>query len=302
MICQLINEQRLAAAANLRMRLTHTVGLVICEITNPFYAELAAGIDDALDQAGWVAFVANTAESLDRQDRFLQRMREQNVDGVVLCPAEGSTLALLRRLEQWRLPCVEALRFVPGSGGDYAGADYQLGMEHATEHLIRLGHRRIAFIAGTVAHSATESRRAGFIAAMRRHQLATDLILKLPATRQGGAEAAGALLDRVCPATAAVCYNDIAALGLMVGLRRRGIVPGQDFAVVGMDDVAEAGISYPALTTVATFPRLVGEQAANLLLRRIASPLDPPERSVIATRLMVRQSCGTGATAAEDAA
>ena len=77
------------AAANLRTRLTHTVGLVICEITNPFYAELAAGIDDALDQAGWVAFVANTAESPTRQSRFIARMREHRVDGILLAPAEG---------------------------------------------------------------------------------------------------------------------------------------------------------------------------------------------------------------------
>ena len=78
------------AAANLRMRLTHTVGLVICEITNPFYAELAAGIDDALDQAGWVTFVANTAESPERQGRFIARMREHRVDGILLAPAEGT--------------------------------------------------------------------------------------------------------------------------------------------------------------------------------------------------------------------
>jgi LacI family transcriptional regulator len=79
------------AAANLRTRLTHTVGLVICEITNPFFAELAAGIDDALDQAGWVAFVANTAESPSRQSRFIARMREHRVDGILLASAEGTS-------------------------------------------------------------------------------------------------------------------------------------------------------------------------------------------------------------------
>ena len=81
------------AAANLRTRLTHTVGLVICEITNPFYAELAAGIDDALDHAGWVAFVANTAESPARQSRFIARMREHRVDGILLTPAKGTSPA-----------------------------------------------------------------------------------------------------------------------------------------------------------------------------------------------------------------
>ena len=78
------------AAANLRARHTYTVGLVVCEITNPFYAELTAGIDEALDHAGWVGFLANTAESPARQDRFIERMREHRVDGLLLCPAEGT--------------------------------------------------------------------------------------------------------------------------------------------------------------------------------------------------------------------
>ena len=92
------------AAANLRMRLTHTVGLVICEITNPFYAELAAGIDDALDQAGWVAFVANTAESPARQSRFIARMREHRVDGILLAPGRRDLRRGRRRTEAQRHP------------------------------------------------------------------------------------------------------------------------------------------------------------------------------------------------------
>ena len=102
------------AAANLRMRLTHTVGLVICEITNPFYAELAAGIDDALDQAGWVAFVANTAESPARQSRFIARMREHRVDGILLAPAEGTAADVVDELKRNGVPVVQMLRRVGG--------------------------------------------------------------------------------------------------------------------------------------------------------------------------------------------
>jgi LacI family transcriptional regulator len=151
------------AAANLRMRLTHTVGLVICEITNPFYAELAAGIDDALDQAGWVAFVANTAESPERQGRFIARMREHRVDGILLAPAEGTAPEAIGELKKQGLPVVQILRRAGRSNADYVSADFRLGMKLAAEHLIRLGHKRIAFVGGarrvTPARDRTEAFR-----------------------------------------------------------------------------------------------------------------------------------------------
>src|SRR3954462_1136777 len=94
----------------MRARETHTIGLVVFEITNPFYAELTAGIDDALDRAGWVAFIANTSESPARQDRFVARMREHRVDGLLLSPAEGSDSDLIDRLRHAGMPVVEILR------------------------------------------------------------------------------------------------------------------------------------------------------------------------------------------------
>lgn len=279
-------------AANMRASRTKTVGLVVCEITNPFFAELTAGVDHVLDAAGLAPFLANTNEQVERQDRFLLRMREQNVDGVIICPAAGSTADLLERMRQWGMPCIQALRHVSARTGDYAGSDYELGMELVTEHLIRLGHGRIAFIGGDRNHSALTSRRAGFAAAMRRHGLTPDLILKTPLTRRAGAEAIGDLLARRDPPTAAVCFNDIVAFGVMLGLSDRGKLAGRDFAVTGFDDVQEAALSRPGLTTVATQPFQIGEEAARLLLRRIADPNGPPERVILPTRLIVRETCG----------
>jgi len=286
-------------AANLRASRTHTVGLLISNINNPFFSELTVGVDAALDAAGYVAFLANTDESLDRQERFLKRMREQNVDGIILCPAVGSSREVLRQLMDWGVPCVQTLRFISAREGDYVGADYERGLEQVTEHLIRLGHRRIALVGGDKAHSATLARRAGFAAAMRRHQLADDLVLKLPPTRRTGVEAVGLLLGAADAPTAAVCFNDVVALGMMAGLHARGIRPGLDFAVTGVDDTLEAALSYPALTTVSTFSRQVGEAAAQLLLKRIDDPAGVSERIVLPTRLVVRKSCGAMASDAD---
>jgi LacI family transcriptional regulator len=281
------------SAATMRANRTGTVGLLVCEITNPFFAELTAGVDQALEQAGLLGFLGNTAESPERQERFLQRMREQNVDGVILCPAAGTQAAQVEQIHRWGMPCVQALRCVKGTAGDYAGADYEFGMEQVTEHLIRLGHRRIAYIGGDKSHSASIERRAGFVAAMRRHGLEDPgLVVRSPLTRQAGADAIAALLRRPDPPTAAVCFNDIVAFGVMHGLDALGLRAGRDVAVTGFDDVAEAALSRPALTTVATTPRQIGEEAAKLLVRRIASPNGAAERVILPARLIVRESCG----------
>ena len=282
-------------AAMLRASRSQTIGLIVTDITNPFFGEMAVGVDSTMDPAGYVSFLVSTGEDLARQDRFLRRMREQGVDGVVLCPAAGTPPELIRHLHEWRLPCVQALRHVSARDGeaeDHATADNGFALEQVVEHLVRLGHRRIAYLGAELAHSVSRARRLGFTAAMRRHGLETGLMLKVAVSRRAGAEAIGALLDGPAPPSAVVCFNDVVALGAMLGLERRGLRAGRDIAVTGVDDLPEAALCEPGLTTVSTLARLVGEEAGRLLLRRIAEPEGPPEQVILPARLVVRGSCG----------
>ncbi len=279
-------------AATLRSRRTYTVGLLVCDVTNPFFAELTAGVDAALDRQGYVAFLANTGESPERQRRFIERMREQHVDAIVICPADGMPRSFVDESSVWETPCVQVLRYLRGHDEDYAGPDYLMGADIATEHLIKRGHTRIAFIGGDTRHSATRERYAGYRQALARHGLDYEHILHTPLTRREGAAAVTALLDDEKPATAALCYNDVVAFGAMLGLQSRGITPGDGFAVVGFDDVDEAALTRPALTTVSTNAFQVGEEAARLALRRIGRRGEAHERVVLPPRLIVRQSCG----------
>ncbi len=284
------------AAANLRARLTHTVGLVICEITNPFYAALAAGVDNALDQAGWVAFVANTSESPERQSRFIARMREHRVDGILLAPAEGTSPSSINELGRQGLPVVQMLRRVGQHNGDYVSADFGLGMALAAEHLIRLGHRRIAFIGGGRRVTPARDRAEAFREILPRFGLPVGPIVKCMPTREGGASAIEELFrTKAAAPTAVLCHNDLCALGAMLGLVDRGLVPGRDVAVIGFDNIPEAAMHRPALTTVAIGAREIGEEAARLLLRRIKSPEASSESIVLPPKLIIRSSCGGGA-------
>jgi LacI family transcriptional regulator len=283
------------AAANMRTRLTHTVGLIVCEITNPFYAELTAGIDDALDRAGFVAFLANTAESPSRQDRFIARMREQRVDGILLAPAEGTHPRVVDDLARHGMPVVQMLRRLGRHRADHVSADFSLGMTLAAEHLIRLGHQRIAFVGGARRVSPARDRAAAFRNTLPRYGLPIGPIVDCLPTREDGARAVGQLF-RGSPndPTAVLCHNDLCALGLMLGLGDRGLMPGRDVAVIGFDNIPEGALHRPALTSVAIGARQIGEEAASLLLRRIEAPGGSPESIILPPKLIIRSSCGGG--------
>jgi len=288
-------------AATLRGSGTKTIGLLVTEIDNPFFAELTAGVSAALDASDYIAFLATTEESLERQDRTIQRLREHGVDGLILCPAVTTGAERIARLAEQGLPVVQVMRCVPGSGGDFTGPANALGLDHLTEHLVRLGHRRFAFAGAAVMHSGIRERLAGVKAALRRHDLPPPLILRTPAARQGGLEAAR-LLARAQPRpTALICCNDVVAFGAMAGLERAGLVVGRDVAVTGVGDVPEASSCRPPLTTLSTGARQIGGEAARLVLRRIADRGAPSERVIMPAQLVIRASCGSGAEGAAPA-
>ncbi len=277
-------------AARLRSGVSQAIGLVISEITNPFYAELTAGIDAVLDRAGWVAFLANTGDRTDRQERFLQRMREQKADGVLLCPASGTEAARLGEIAASGLPIVQILRRTGPMQGDYVGPDYRIGMALAVEHLCVRGHVRIGLIASDRRNSASRERLEGLTESLTRHGLTPALVAPCESSRAKAAALAASLMDRTDPPTALICHNDVIALGMLSGLQRLGRRPGSDVALIGFDNINECCTSIPALSSIATQPAEIGAAAADLLLRRIADPTGAPEQILLPPRLVIRET------------
>ena len=213
---------------------------------------------------------------------------------MIICPAAGTLPDLVRRLTAWGIHCVQVMRHVYVKGSDFVAPDFRLGTAMAIDHLVGLGHRNIAFVGGAFPVSVTKERHAAFRHALRRHSLSTDFIYPCSSNFRGGATATQRMFRAGAKATAAICFNDIVAMGVVAGLRDQGIRAGRDFAVVGWDDITEAGVASPALTTVATSPRQIGEEAARLLIRRILDPSGGPERVILPPRLIIRDSCGAG--------
>lgn len=281
-------------AAGMRSNRTQTVGVVVNDITNPYFATLVRSIEASLGRHGFITFLSNSDESVERQTWFLETVRQHNIDGIIVCPAESTTASDVRRLLGWGIPCVFASRYVPSVEVDYAGIDNRRGMALATSHLIGLGHKRIAMIGGHTRASTGRERLEGYLVALEQARIMREDRLIVPArlTRDEGKRIVMDLLRQKNPPTAAVCGNDVIAFGVMLGLRSMGLEPGKDFGVMGFDDVPEASLWEPPLSTIQVPQDRIGEAAAELLIQRMSDRQRPVSRIVLEPSLVVRKTCG----------
>lgn len=279
-------------AARMRAARSRTVGVIIPNLTNPFFAVLLAGIESILETAGLAVILANSNENAAKQDGFVNRMREHGVDGLIVCPAEGTGRRFVDDAGKWGVPLVQTLRMVPETASDYAGMDPTPGMREAVDCLVGFGHRRIGYVATDTHHSARTERLESFHAAMNAANLAPLFVRPLESTHMSARMAAPELMSRPARPTAIICHNDVLGLGLHRGLCDLGVMPGRDVSLVGFDNVAEADLVMPGLASVATEPFVVGENAARLLLRRMDAPDGPIASSIEETYFVQRGSCG----------
>lgn len=278
-------------AAEMRSQSSKVIGVVINDLMNPFFAEVLVGIERKLVQAGYITLMAHTSESLDLQTKLMRSMREQNAAGMILCPALGTKPALVKEIKAWGIPLVVMVRSLGKGAYDYAGSDNMLGTYIATKHLLEKGHRHIGFLGGQ-SGAVFNDRLAGYRDALKKHRVREHPQLLCPAlpTRQGGYEAVQRLLQVEPRATAAVCYNDITALGALAALGERNIAVGRDFAIIGFDGLLDTAHSNPPLSTVNIRPGALGEAAASLMLERLSSPDSAARRYIAKPELVLRAS------------
>lgn len=261
---------RNGAARQLRGATSITVGCVLLDSANPFFAEVARGMEDRLAEAGCMAIVCSTDVRAERETRYLHMLEELGVRGVLLSPVSS------------RLDTAVALgrRGTPVVLVDHPRAAAQLcavvvddvrGGELAAEHLVGLGHRRIAFLRGQSDVASLVGRAEGVQRGLAAAGLdVSAALVPVPVPQPAGVDEAEAAVAQVLAAvprpTAVVCFNDMAALGVMRGLRAAGVdIPGQ-MSVLGYDDVVFASQLAPALTTIRQPTYQLGWAAAELLL------------------------------------
>jgi LacI family transcriptional regulator len=278
------------AAANLRSAQIGLVGLVINDLRNPFFTEFATAVQMAISEAGYAAVVANTDEDPELQARTIAAMIEHGISGLIISPVYGDEEASFGQLARAGIPAMQVLRKVSPRTDlfPFASPDYAAGGRLATEHLIAAGARRIAFVGGIEGRSVTTERQSGYLAVLAEHGMQPRLIFGRP-TRAFGRECADRFIDDL-DCDAAVCFNDLVALGVNSGFASRGRLVGRDFRLVGFDDIEEAAQSYPPLTTVQCDIARFGKDMAATLMAWMSAGNVPAPESRSAVKLVVRLS------------
>lgn len=282
------------SAVNLRLGRSKLIGAIFNDISNPFFAELAATLEQTVAAADFLLIVANSADDPDRQRGLLSAMVSHGVAGLVISPSAGTSAADFGFVRRREIPCVACVRDLPGLGMDFIGADDFSGAYLAVEHLHELGHRRIAFVGGVPGTTTWSLRQAGFRNAMHRFgsEIDEDLVIPGPTNRDFGRQAAQTLAARTNVFTAIICFNDILAIGLCAYLRGAGLEIGRDVSVIGFDNLPASEMCAPPLTTIEVFPRGIGAEAGRLLLRRLGGGGGTAINQRLSPVLLARGSTG----------
>ncbi len=283
-------------AANFRSRSSNIVGLIIHDLTNPFFAEMYVGLEKRLANSGYIALLSNTSEDAEVQLRNFNIMKEHRIAGFIVCPAQGTDQQFIEALKQQNTPVVSVIRRLPDpdKSFDYISADVRQGTYLATRHLLEQGYRHVGYIGG-LDTPIRKDRLKGYKQALSEFDLRVDekCIYTCQPTRANGEKAIRELmLSPNVELDACVCYNDLVALGTLWGLHDLGVAVGKEFGVVGFDNVAAAAHTTPPLTSVASNSDDIGRAAAERLLHRIENNTEQPVHIVKPVELVVRNSSG----------
>lgn len=278
-------------AANLREGRSMSIGLVVTEIINPHFAELAMAVDEIAHDAGYTIFIGYSRDLAGRQQEVIASMIERRVDGLLLLPAHDTNpVKLAKQVDSANVPVVLVTRRFEGF--DYVGSGNVDGAALLGDHLVALGCKSVALLGGRPASSLFE-REEGLRASMEPAgcEIWSPDEFRSAITPEGGACAVGRLLDFGLP-DAVVAYNDIVAQGIYLEMRIRGLEPGRDMAVASFDDTSMAASQVPPMTSVAGFSRQVGVRGTKLLIKRLlaSETVLPAQITLLQPQLRIRSS------------
>ena len=284
-------------ARGLKTNRSYTIGVLIPDLTNPLFPPILRGIEDGLEEGGYTPLIANTDNDPARERSDWETMQARQVEGIIAATARRGN-ELLEEIAGAGVGVVLVNRRLPDGSVSAATADDRRGQALAVEHLVGLGHRRIAYLAGPLDLSTGFDRREGFLDAMRAAGLAADpelIAVSDSFTEAPGARACRELFDRGGDFTAIVAANDLLALGCYDVLAERGIdSPGQ-ISVTGFNDMPYVDRFSPPLTTIRIPHYEIGMAAAALMLERLQNPVAEPRHVQLRAELVVRGSTGRAA-------
>lgn len=278
-------------AASIRSGENREIGFVINQLLNPFNAEVVSGVVDLLEAEGYLVSILDTRDDAERQGRQLEAFIRNGRGGLLWVPAMDTPVETFDLLRAHRIPTVSFLR-PAGKEFDHVGIRNADATSSATQYLADLGHRNIAYLGGTDMTFVRKERIAGYETAMKTRGLGAGIVWPSEDNKRAGMDALIALRDTHPEVSAVVCNGDMVALGACLALIRLCLQPGQDVSVIGFDDIDDAAVATPSLTTMAVSPKKIGRKLAQVLLDRIRDPAMPVTFSEVSAELVVRDTTG----------
>ncbi|HZL50223.1 MAG TPA: LacI family DNA-binding transcriptional regulator [Terracidiphilus sp.] len=279
-----------AVARGLVTRRTRTIGLVVTTVADPFTSEVVTGIEQTANDHGYCVFLADSNADPDRERKIVQSFAEQRVDGIIVTSSRVGAL-YLPLLSEMMVPIVLVNDQHPGAFVHSVMICNQEGSRAVTEHLVGLGHRRIAYIGDQFGYQSDTERFAGYREAL--NAAAIPFLPELVVRGDGKPEAAMRAMDELLalkgPPTAVCCYNDMSALGAMRSIHMLGLRVPEDISIAGFDDLFVASYTQPPLTTVRQPMRRMGQLAMENLIK-LMSGQESVVRIKINAELIVRES------------
>lgn len=279
-------------ARGLRRRETHTIGLVVPDNSNPYFAEVARVIEDSGFTKGYSVILCNTDWSEDKLSTYVDVLLSKQVDGLILM-ASGDRLDPLQHILEAHVPVVVVGRDTGELPVHQVLIDNEQGGYLAGQYLTQLGHRRIGCVAGPGDETPSWGRIVGFRRALEDAgvALAPEAIIPGDFRPSGGETAMRLLLERDLGLTAIFAANDLTAFGVINALQRANLRVPRDVSVIGFDNIGLSAMMQPALTTIAQPGFEIGQATVDLLLQQIAGEHDQPARIIFPTTLIERDSC-----------
>jgi LacI family transcriptional regulator, galactose operon repressor len=282
-------------ARGLSRQRTGTLAVIVPDVANPFFTEVVRAAEEVARRGGYGVILCDTRADLSVERDVVEELIAHRVEGIVIAPVSDLSAAHLRRLDEFRVPCVLVDRTLPGVERDAVVGDSFAGAQRLVEHLIGLGHRRIGLIVESDEVSTARDRRRGYEAALAAAGIALDssLVVETAVDPAGGAEGMRKLLELEQPPTAVFTVNNLVALGAIEAVRGAGLEVPDDIALVCFDDIEYASRLYPFLTVLEQPAETFGTVATQLLLERIQGR-GPARRHVVVLpgEFVVRKSCG----------
>jgi DNA-binding LacI/PurR family transcriptional regulator len=288
-----------AVARGLVTQRTKTIGVVVTSIADPFVSEVVDGIEECCNDHGYSVILANSNADPDRERKVVQSFYERRVDGIVVTSSRVGAL-YIPLLSEMRVPIVLVNNQHPGEFVHSVMIENVQGSREATNHLIHLGHRRIAFLGDRFGHQSDTERFSGYRQALDGAALPffPELVVHGDGKSERAIAATESLLRLTDPPTAIFCYNDMTALGVLRALHAHGLRVPADISVVGFDDLFIASYTDPPLTTVRQPRRRMGLLAMESLLQ-LMSGQNPSQAITVAAELVIRESSGPPRKAAK---